>query len=511
MTKILPKEFIQQTQKLMGKEMFAQLADAICHSDPPTSIRLNRFKMPRGTHLADNKDTENMLKPQGADEKNKPQTENTSHRRKKQAATYIVPWCPDYGRYLTERPNFTFDPLFHAGLYYTQEASSMFVDLVAKQLIHEPVIMLDLCAAPGGKSTAMRNALPDGSLLVSNEPMRARAQILTENMQKFGHPDVIVTNNYPKDFQKAGILFDIILADVPCSGEGMFRKDDGAISEWSTDNVRNCSSLQRSIIEDIWPCLKPGGLLIYSTCTFNETEDELNASHIIYMKGAEPVELEVDEAWGITGNLCHPKFPVYRFLPGKTRGEGLFIAVMRKNEDAETLDIKSDKYNRNRKKMKHKDMVNTPTTKIPQGWLAHPESYQGARIGDHLYAIPKAWRGIYATMVSNLKVLHAGIEIGTIMSNGTIIPAQSLALSTEVSRHAFPRAELNYADALRYLRKETVNLPESTPRGYVLVTYHGIPLGWVKNIIKRANNLYPQEWRIKSSHVPQTDKPVITW
>lgn len=130
----------------------------------------------------------------------------------------------------------------------------------------------------------------------------------------------------------------------------MFRKDDGAISEWSIDNVNNCSSLQRSIIEDIWPCLKPGGLLIYSTCTFNKLEDELNAAHIIYMKGAEPVELDIDEAWGITGNLTHHNFPVYRFLPGKTRGEGLFLTVMRKNEDAETLDIKSDRYNKSRKK-----------------------------------------------------------------------------------------------------------------------------------------------------------------
>lgn len=496
MTKILPEEFIQQTQKLMGEEMFAQLSDAICHSEPPTSIRLNRFKAPQGTHLADYSSTD-------------AEAEVKTHHESEKTAASIVPWCPDYGRYLTKRPNFTFDPLFHAGLYYAQEASSMFVDLVVRQLIHEPVVMLDLCAAPGGKSTTVRNVLPDGSLLISNEPMRTRAQILAENMQKFGHPDVMVTNNYPKDFQKAGVLFDVILADVPCSGEGMFRKDDGAISEWSIDNVNNCSSLQRSIIEDIWPCLKPGGLLIYSTCTFNKLEDELNAAHIIYMKGAEPVELDIDEAWGITGNLTHHNFPVYRFLPGKTRGEGLFLTVMRKNEDAETLDIKSDRYNKSRKKIKGKSRGNSPYLHIPQDWINHPESYQGARIGDHLYAISESWSNIFDSASPNLKVLHAGIEIGTIKAS--LIPAQSLALSIDLSRQTFPQVELNYTDALRYLRKEAVNLPEDTPRGYVLVTYRGFPLGWEKNIGNRANNLYPQEWKIKSSHVPETDKPVITW
>lgn len=507
MTKILPEEFIQQTQKLMGEEMFAQLSDAICHSEPPTSIRLNRFKAPQGTHLADNNSTDAEAEVKTHHESEKTADKGTEEG--KGTATSIVPWCPDYGRYLTERPNFTFDPLFHAGLYYAQEASSMFVDLVVRQLIHEPVVMLDLCAAPGGKSTAVRNVLPDGSLLISNEPMRTRAQILAENMQKFGHPDVMVTNNYPKDFQKAGVLFDVILADVPCSGEGMFRKDDGAISEWSIDNVNNCSSLQRSIIEDIWPCLKPGGLLIYSTCTFNKLEDELNAAHIIYMKGAEPVELDIDEAWGITGNLTHHNFPVYRFLPGKTRGEGLFLTVMRKNEDAETLDIKSDRYNKSRKKIKGKSRGNSPYLHIPQDWINHPESYQGARIGDHLYAISESWSNIFDSASPNLKVLHAGIEIGTIKAS--LIPAQSLALSIDLSRQTFPQVELNYADALRYLRKEAVNLPEDTPRGYVLVTYRGIPLGWEKNIGNRANNLYPQEWKIKSSHVPETDKPVITW
>ena len=419
-----------------------------------------------------------------------------------------VLWA-QHGFYLSSRPTFTFDPRLHAGAYYVQEAASMFLNRVIRQYVHEPVRYLDLCAAPGGKSTDAVASLPVGSLIVSNEVIPNRAHILAENIVKWGSPYCIVTRNEASAFGALEEYFDIIAADVPCSGEGMFRKDDGAISEWSIDNVNNCSSLQRSIIEDIWPCLKPGGLLIYSTCTFNKLEDELNAAHIIYMKGAEPVELDIEEAWGITGNLTHHNFPVYRFLPGKTRGEGLFLAVMRKNEDAETLDIKSDRYNKNRKKIKGKSRGNSPYLHIPQDWINHPESYQGARIGDHLYAISESWSNIFDSASPNLKILHAGIEIGTIKAS--LIPAQSLALSIDLSRQTFPQVELNYTDALRYLRKEAVNLPEGTPRGYVLVTYRGIPLGWEKNIGNRANNLYPQEWKIKSSHVPETDKPVITW
>lgn len=244
--KTLPEDFIQYTQELMGDELFQQLKQGITEGEAPTSIRLNPFKCKEG----------------------------------EDAAGEPIPWCPSTGRYLSTRPNFTFDPWLHAGKYYVQEASSMFVDLVIRQLVHEPVMMLDLCAAPGGKSTAVRAALPEGSLLFSNEPMRTRSQILAENIQKFGHPDMIVTNSYPRDYKKSKLQFDVILTDVPCSGEGMFRKDDGAISEWSLQNVDNCWHLQREIVSDIWNCLKPGGLLIYSTCTFNAHEDEENIAWI---------------------------------------------------------------------------------------------------------------------------------------------------------------------------------------------------------------------------------------
>ena len=482
MTRNLPEEFTTYTRQLMGDSLFSQLKDGINSDAAPTSIRLNPFKMPQGTYATLQEED--------------------------------VPWCPRYGRYLSERPNFTFDPLFHAGLYYAQEASSMMVDLAVRQLIHQPVTMLDLCAAPGGKSTALRAALPEGSLLVSNEPMRTRAQILAENMQKFGHQDVIVTNNYPRDFQKAGILFDAILADVPCSGEGMFRKDEGAIAEWSVQNVKQCAQLQRDIVRDIWPCLKPGGLLIYSTCTFNAHEDEENVAWIAQEMDADHISLDTDPAWGIIGNLTENSeeaFPVYRFLPGKTKGEGLFLAVLRKRDDDDnTLSTASHTAKSKKNDRKNKGKHDLSAGNLPGNWLDNATERQAVDLAGTLCAIPTSWLPTYQKAADTLKILHAGIQTGT-RKGKDFIPAQGLALSPHLQRDNFTVAELGYTDALRFLRKEAVNLPEGTPCGYVLVTYRGTPLGWEKNIGNRANNLYPQEWKIKSAHVPQEDSPVIAW
>lgn len=254
-----------------------------------------------------------------------------------------VPWCPE-GYYLEGRPQFTFDPLFHAGCYYVQEAASMFVSHILRQFVKEPVTMLDLCAAPGGKSTAARTVLPEGSLLVSNEPIATRAQILLENITKWGWKDCIVTNNYPRDYRKAKTCFDVILCDVPCSGEGMFRKDPGAISEWSLQNVEKCWRLQREIVADAWECLVPGGLLIYSTCTYNIKENEENVRWIMEEYDAEMLEVPTDPSWGITGSLLEGfPAPVYRFIPGFTKSEGLFICALRKrgvkNKDCEVRSI----------------------------------------------------------------------------------------------------------------------------------------------------------------------------
>ena len=471
--KTLPADFIKYTQALMGDKLYHQLEQGILEVEPPVSIRLNPFKCK-----------------EGEDAEGEP-----------------IPWCPATGRYLSARPNFTFDPLLHTGKYYVQEASSMFVDLVIRQLVHHPVMMLDLCAAPGGKSTAVRAALPEGSLLFSNEPMRTRSQILAENIQKFGHPDMIVTNNYPRDYKKSKLQFDVILTDVPCSGEGMFRKDDGAIEEWSLQNVDNCWHLQREIVADIWNCLKPGGILIYSTCTFNAHEDEENIAWICEELGAEPIALQgIEDSWNITGNILKAsEIPVFRFLPGKTRGEGIFLAVLRKEGDLESRLNNKDKKDRKRK---DKKANKTKAPDMPKDWLKDCEVLTAVSKDDATYAIPTTWKEVYDAADQHLKVIHAGIKLGTDKGKG-LIPDQSLALSTMLNQEAFPQVELSYEDAIRYLRKEAVNLPDGTPKGYVLVTYRQIPLGWEKNIGHRANNLYPQEWKIKSTHVPEGNNQVL--
>ena len=294
----LPDDFIRETRLLMGEARFNSFMEAF-DEEPPTSIRLNTKKISQAV------------------------------------SSSMIPWCPE-GYYLEGRPSFTFDPLFHAGCYYVQEAASMFVCHVLRSVLPSASFVtaieaLDMCAAPGGKSTALLNVLPADSLLVSNEPIPTRAQILLENISKWGAANCIVTNNYPRDFRKAKTRFDVILCDVPCSGEGMFRKDSATIGEWSIRNVEKCWCLQREIIADAWECLNPGGIFIYSTCTFNTKENEENVRWLIDTCDAEILEVPTKPEWHITGSLLEGfDAPVYRFIPGITQSEGLFMAVFRK-------------------------------------------------------------------------------------------------------------------------------------------------------------------------------------
>lgn len=416
----LPEEFARNTQDLMGGALWECFMEGMA-SPPLASIRLNPAK---ACHF--------RLSPSLADG--------------------AIPWCHN-GFYLRERPNFTFDPLFHSGVYYVQEASSMFIDEVIRQYVDTPVMMLDLCAAPGGKSTLSLAALPTGSLVVSNEPIRNRALVLMENMQKWGMPNCLVTNNYPKDYRKSRLLFDLILCDVPCSGEGMFRKDPMSISEWSPQHVEKCQLLQRAIIEDAWQCLRPGGKMIYSTCTFNTKENEENIRWMISELGAEPLPMSIPSAWKVTGSLLKGfDAPVHRFIPGMTRGEGLFVCVLRKQSIGESSATSSEK--------------------------------------------------IRQTAASRLTLLWDGTPPHPVTKGRDIIPSHAMALHVNQDLSAFPHASLDYKQAVSFLRRESLELPPVTPRGFVVVTFQGIPLGFVKNIGTRANNHYPESWKIKSTHIP---------
>lgn len=480
----LPASFIDYTRSLLGDEEYDKLAAAL-QQEPPVSIRLNKLRM------------DSQLLP--------------------------VPWSSE-GFYLDERLTFTFDPLFHAGCYYVQEASSMFVEQVLRQYVTEPVVMLDLCAAPGGKSTHARSVLPEGSLLVANEVIRNRSQILAENLTKWGHPDVVVTNNDPADFSSLPSFFDVILTDVPCSGEGMFRKDPVAVEEWSPENVAICWQRQRRIIADIWPSLKPGGILIYSTCTYNTKEDEENVRWIQQEFGAEPLALEVGKDWNITGNLLRDESnnsensareaPVYHFFPHKTKGEGFFLAALRKPETEEdaTPAFSFAKGKTTKKKDKKGGATPSLVTKehlnIAKNWLDEEKSagYLLSTEGTTIQIFPQQYADELVAMKQNLKIVSAGVGVGEVKGKD-LIPGHALAMSSALlCRAAFATEEVTYEQAIAYLRKEAITLSATAPRGYVLLTYRNIPLGFVKNIGNRANNLYPQEWRIRSGYLPDEIK-----
>lgn len=458
----LPDEFTSRMKDMLGESEYDQFYKAIT-STSPTSIRVNPLKP-------------SMDIPYGQ----------------------IVPWCKT-GRYLEQRPSFTFDPLFHAGSYYVQEASSMFVNHIISTLISEPSTVLDLCAAPGGKSTLAISALPQGSVLIANEIVKQRANILAENITKWGNPNTIVTNNCASDFQPLGPIFDLIICDAPCSGEGMFRKDPQSIDEWSTANVAMCQERQREILSDIWQCLKPGGLLIYSTCTYNTLENEENAVWAAEQLGAELLSIDIPSEWNISDNkLSNSNINVYRFFPHKTQGEGFFACIMRKNSDAEISPTRTPKNKEHKKGADNRKGKELPMAKDIKQWLSHPEQYTFKSSPTSHTAFPTQHIHLLEQALAHLKVIHYGITIANIKGK-TIIPAHSLAMSASLNAETFPSAELTEQQAIAYLRTEPITLSPSTPTGYVLLKYKGLPLGFAKNIGNRANNLYPSEWRIRKS------------
>ena len=391
-----------------------------------------------------------------------------------------VKWC-EHGRYLSERPKFTYDPTFHAGAYYVQEASSMFVWQALTQLVEQDALVLDMCAAPGGKSTAIAQYLSENGFLLSNEYVPQRAHVLVENITKWGAPNCVVTNNAPRHFEKLKTRFDAILVDAPCSGEGMFRKDERAREEWSPANVEMCVERQREILESAWKVLKPGGVLIYSTCTFNSHENEEQVQWLIDEMEAEYLALKIEEDWMITETERG-----YRFLPHKTRGEGLFMAAVRKQCGMrnEELGVKQNK--RLKEQKIKKVQVDVPLL----GEFGVVESE------NKFYAVQKGRMALVDECRKCLNVLLFGVQMYE-QKGKDLIPQAALALSQVYVRGAYPEAELSYEEAISFLRKEAIVLADA-PRGFLLITYGGLPLGWVKNIGNRCNNLYPEFWRIRN-------------
>lgn len=389
----------------------------------------------------------------------------------------VVEWCED-GVYLPERPSFTHDPLFHSGTYYVQEAGSMFVGHIVKHLLKDldqDLTVLDLCAAPGGKSTDLLSVLPKSSLLVANEVIKSRCPILAENVAKWGYPNVVVTNNDPRDFSKLTSLFDIVVVDAPCSGEGMFRKDSEAIEQWSEDNVELCVARQKRILADVWPSLKEGGYLLYSTCTFNSHENDDNVEWIINELGAEIVEIPSFES------ILRTNMSGYQFAPGLTKSEGFFVAVLRKvSSDGETIKFKSQK--------------GSVKSDVSINYLN--DNYLYKLKGEIVKAYPM---DLYQRMInieSLLHSVHSGIAVAT-QKGKDFIPQADLALAIDFKRGLFPEVELSKEDAIKFLSKENL-LFRDAPLGFLLLTYLSQPLGFVKNLGNRSNNLHPMARRIRN-------------
>lgn len=386
----------------------------------------------------------------------------------------------DYGFYLTTRPSFTFDPLFHAGTYYVQEASSMFLEQALKQTVDlsQPLKVLDLCAAPGGKSTHIQSLISKESLLVSNEVIRSRANVLKDNIIKWGCENVVVTNNDPKDFSKLENYFDVIVIDAPCSGSGLFRRDAEAIEEWSENNVQLCSQRQQRILADVWPALKENGILIYSTCSYSKEEDEEIVKWITDNFLTENLKLSVDDSVGIVesgGGL--------RFWPDKVQGEGFFMACFKKKEGEADAEFR---YRKKPEQATNKEM------EMIEKWI----KVEGLTFIKHLntvYAWPEQFVKDFSFLLEQLRVIYSGVLVGELMRD-KLVPDHALSMSNLVA-DTIEKTELNYEESIQFLQRKDLKI-ETKNKGWQLFTYQQHPLGWANVLANRINNYYPKELRI---------------
>jgi 16S rRNA C967 or C1407 C5-methylase (RsmB/RsmF family)/NOL1/NOP2/fmu family ribosome biogenesis protein len=453
----LPEAFESQMLALLGSEEFALFKEGLALPSQ-TSIRLNQRKFVTLPY-----------------------------------AKRAIPWAKD-AYFLEERPSFTMDPTFHAGAYYVQEASSMFISHVLESQKIQKGMYLDFAAAPGGKSTLLSSYLGDEGLLVANEVIASRAQILKENVIKWGLGNTVVSNNDPEHFSPLEGFFDLVLVDAPCSGEGMFRKDPQARAEWSADHVNLCSARQKRIVDKAGELVKGGGYLLYSTCTFNEKENEEILRFLTEEFAFEPVRIPLDPSWGIVETEVSTEegtFFGYRFFPHKVAGEGFFITVLRRPEGAYSQEAPTTK------EFKHHSLKRVGEKEAPG-----LEKEVGGDGTGKFYLLQDAYfrmnGGYFQELEKLAQVLslrYFGVELGK-KQGEEWIPSHEWALST-LPKDGFPQQELSVEEALDFLRKKEQSFSE-LPLGWVLLTYQNLPLGWIKNLGKRANNYYPKEWRIRN-------------
>ena len=494
---MLPEAFVTRLRALLGPAEASALCLALTEGDSPVSVRRNPAK------CAD-EELRFFAAPAGVSPTSPIAPEVSAECAPTAAAPPTtpapllatpVPWCA-YGRYLSARPAFALDPRWHAGAYYVQEAASMFVAAAFPD--EAPRRVLDLCAAPGGKSTLWRTLLPDEALLVANEPVKARANILAENLTKWGHPNTVVANAYPADFGRLVSAFDLVATDVPCSGEGMFRKDLQAREEWSPEAVARCAERQREILRDVWPALRPGGYLVYSTCTFNREENEDVVQYACEELGAELIPIPAAPNWPIAGDTTGRGLAVYHFFPHRTAGEGLFLALLRKTSGTSPVETPAVAASRRpaRDKRRKASAVEAPPRELRM-WLRAADDFDLRLQPDgRWHAVARPHADFVERLAGTARLLVSGITVAE-RKGPKLIPHAALALSTALSPEAFPTVALSSAEARAFLRREALVLSSDAPRGYVLATFEGLPLGWLNNLGSRANNLYPSEWRLR--------------
>ena len=397
-----------------------------------------------------------------------------------------------WGRMPASRPSFTLDPAFHAGCYYVQEAASQFVGhILASAGVGAGARILDMCAAPGGKTTLYASVAGREGLVVANEPVARRAAVLADNVRKWGTGNVVVTCDVPRSFALSGEKFDVVAVDAPCSGEGMFRKEKASRTEWSAGGVHQCAARQNEILSEAWEALREGGVLIYSTCTFNRTENEEVLQAFAERVGSALCvtdDIACPEAWGVmTGRVG--AFRTFRFYPHRTSGEGFFAAAAVKGSAPHGGGTGAG----SRRREVLSELTGSARHAVAR-WFAAPETMRFAVAGDTVYALRAETFDDVKRISSSVNAIYSGVETGRLYG-GELKPAHALAMFCDMNRGAVNVAELPREEALGYLRKELFDV---TPlaEGMNLVLCDGYALGFAKRIGRRCNNAYPNSLRI---------------